>query len=42
MVDFSNLLFKIIPVSCVHRFYIQNHAQSALFCETENLVRFCG
>ena len=36
------VLLKIIPISCVRRFYIQNHAQSALFCETENLVRFRG
>ena len=44
MVDFFIVLLKIIhvPVSCVHRFYIQNHAPSALFCETENLVRFHG
>ena len=41
-VDFSTALLKIIPVSCAHRFYIQYHAQSALFCETVNLVRFRG
>ena len=42
MVDFSIVLLKIIPPSCVHRFYIQNHDPSALFCESENLVRFRG
>ena len=42
MVDFSIVLLKHIPVSCIHRFYIQNHAKSALFCDTENLVAFRG
>ena len=41
MADFSIVLLKIIPVSCVHwnYTYIQKHAQSSLFCENENLVR---
>ena len=41
-VDFSIVLLKIILVPCVHRCYIQNHAQSSFFCETANLVQFHG
>ena len=41
-VDFPIVLLKILLVTCEHIFYIQNHAQSSLFCETENLVRFHG
>ena len=39
-VDFTIVVLKIILVSCVHRYYIQNHAQPSLLCENENLVRF--
>ena len=42
MVDFPIVLLKILHVTCEHIFYIQNHAQPSLFCETENLVRFRG
>ena len=38
MVDVSIVVFKIMLVSCVHRCYIQNHAQPFLFYENENLV----
>ena len=41
-VDFSSILLKVILVSCVHRYYIQNHAQPSHFCETENLVQVRG
>ena len=41
-VDFPIVLLKILPVTCEHIFYIQNHTQPSLFCETENLVRFRG
>ena len=41
-VDFPIVLLNIILVTCEHIFYIQNHAQSLLFCETENLVWFRG
>ena len=41
-VDCSIVLLKIILVSCVHWYYIQNYAHPSLFCETENSVRFRG
>ena len=34
-VDFFIVLLKFILVSCVHRYYIQNHAQHSIFCESE-------
>ena len=37
-VEFSIVVLKIIFVTCVHRFYIQNHTQPSLFCETENFT----
>ena len=37
---FSIVCLKLYFVSCVYRYYIQNHTQSSLFCENENLVRF--
>ena len=41
-VDFPIILLKSLLVTCEHIFYIPNHAQPSLFCETENFVRFCG
>ena len=41
-VDFPTVLLKTLLVICEHIFYIQKHAHPSLFCETENLVRFCG
>ena len=37
-VDF--LIVVLILVSCVQRYYIQNHGQPSRFSENENLVRF--
>ena len=42
MVDFPIVLPKILLVTFEHIFYIQNHVQRSLFCETENLVQFRG
>ena len=41
-VDFPIVLLKILLVTCEHIFYIQNHAQHSLFCDTEIWVRFRG
>ena len=43
LVDFSIVLLKFILVPCVHRCYIQNHAQSSFFCEplSMNLCPWC-
>ena len=38
-VDFTIVVLKIILLSCVHRYYIQNHVQPSLFCENGNFVR---
>ena len=40
--DFPIVLLNILLVTCEHIFYIQNHAQPSLLCETKNLVRVRG